>query len=87
MLSEPLPNPPSALGGLYAGVGPKMIHLGGSGAILAVLMPRFKGMWCLGLEGFNGPKMGKMMETYWKNGKYGEDDGKVRQEKVGVDPR
>jgi hypothetical protein len=44
-------------------------------------------MWCLGLEGFNGPKMGKMMETYWKNGKYGEDDGKVRQEKVGVDSR
>merc|ERR1712083_465342 len=30
------------IGGLYAGVGPKMIHLGGSGAILAVLMPRFK---------------------------------------------
>jgi solute carrier family 25 2-oxodicarboxylate transporter 21 len=30
------------MGGLYAGVGPKMIHLGGSGAILAVLMPRFK---------------------------------------------
>merc|ERR1719266_1999222 len=33
------------LGGLYAGVGPKMIHLGGSGAILAVLMPRFKAMY------------------------------------------
>mmetsp|Transcript_10979 Transcript_10979/g.34876 ORF Transcript_10979/g.34876 Transcript_10979/m.34876 type:complete len:303 (+) Transcript_10979:86-994(+) len=33
------------LGGLYAGVGPKMVHLGGSGAILAVLMPRFKAMW------------------------------------------
>ncbi len=33
------------IGGLYAGVGPKMIHLGGSGAILAVLMPRFKTMW------------------------------------------
>jgi len=33
------------IGGLYAGVGPKMIHLGGSGAILAVLMPRFKSMW------------------------------------------
>lgn len=31
--------------GLYSGVGPKMIHLGGSGAILAVLMPRFKSMW------------------------------------------
>merc|ERR1719322_833619 len=30
------------IGGLYAGVGPKMVHLGGSGAILAVLMPRFK---------------------------------------------
>lgn len=28
--------------GLYAGVGPKMVHLGGSGALLAVLMPRFK---------------------------------------------
>ncbi|CAJ1395904.1 unnamed protein product [Effrenium voratum] len=33
------------ISGLYAGVGPKMIHLGGSGAILAVLMPRFKTMW------------------------------------------
>jgi solute carrier family 25 2-oxodicarboxylate transporter 21 len=33
------------LGGLYAGVGPKMVHLGGSGAILAVLMPRFKTMY------------------------------------------
>lgn len=33
------------IGGLYAGVGPKMVHLGGSGAILAVLMPRFKTMW------------------------------------------
>jgi len=33
------------LAGLYAGVGPKMVHLGGSGAILAVLMPRFKTMW------------------------------------------
>lgn len=31
--------------GLYAGVGPKMVHLGGSGALLAVLMPRFKTMW------------------------------------------
>merc|ERR1719450_280045 len=31
--------------GLYSGVGPKMVHLGGSGAILAVLMPRFKSMW------------------------------------------
>eukprot|EP00929_Paragymnodinium_shiwhaense_P053857 TRINITY_DN26_c0_g2_i1.p1 TRINITY_DN26_c0_g2~~TRINITY_DN26_c0_g2_i1.p1 ORF type:complete len:303 (-),score=61.63 TRINITY_DN26_c0_g2_i1:325-1233(-) len=31
--------------GLYSGVGPKMVHLGGSGAILAVLMPRFKTMW------------------------------------------
>jgi len=38
--------------GLYAGVGPKMIHLGGSGAILAVLMPRFKSMWfdAMGIE-------------------------------------
>jgi solute carrier family 25 2-oxodicarboxylate transporter 21 len=33
------------IGGLYAGVGPKMVHLGGSGAILAVLMPRFKSMY------------------------------------------
>mmetsp|Transcript_56239 Transcript_56239/g.158507 ORF Transcript_56239/g.158507 Transcript_56239/m.158507 type:complete len:301 (+) Transcript_56239:77-979(+) len=33
------------IAGLYAGVGPKMIHLGGGGAILAVLMPRFKAMW------------------------------------------
>jgi len=30
------------LSGMYAGVGPKMVHLGGSGAILAVLMPRFQ---------------------------------------------
>ena len=29
-------------------MGPKMVHLGGSGAILAVLMPRFKTMWPLG---------------------------------------
>merc|ERR1711920_321832 len=33
------------IGGMYAGVGPKMVHLGGGGAILAVLMPRFKTMW------------------------------------------
>lgn len=33
------------MGGLYAGVAPKMVHLGGSGAILAVLMPRFKTMY------------------------------------------
>jgi solute carrier family 25 2-oxodicarboxylate transporter 21 len=33
------------MAGLYAGVGPKMVHLGGSGALLAVLMPRFKTMW------------------------------------------
>lgn len=40
------------IGGLYAGVGPKMIHLGGGGAILAVLMPRFKQMWfdAMGIE-------------------------------------
>jgi solute carrier family 25 2-oxodicarboxylate transporter 21 len=39
--------------GLYAGVGPKMIHLGGSGAILAVLMPRFKVMYfnMMGIQG------------------------------------
>lgn len=38
--------------GLYSGVGPKMVHLGGSGAILAVLMPRFKSMYfdMMGLE-------------------------------------
>jgi len=33
------------LSGMYAGVGPKMVHLGGSGAILAVLMPRFQSSW------------------------------------------
>merc|ERR1712226_1078818 len=40
------------LTGLYAGVGPKMVHLGGSGAILAVLMPRFKTMYfdAMGIE-------------------------------------
>jgi solute carrier family 25 2-oxodicarboxylate transporter 21 len=40
------------IGGLYAGVGPKMIHLGGSGALLAVLMPRFKTAYfaAMGLE-------------------------------------
>lgn len=31
--------------GLYSGVGPKMVHLGFGGAILAVLMPRFKDAW------------------------------------------
>lgn len=35
------------IGGLYAGVSVKCIHLGGSGAILAVLMPRFKKMWAV----------------------------------------
>jgi len=33
------------IGGLYSGVGVKMVHLGFGGAILAVLMPRFKGFW------------------------------------------
>lgn len=33
------------IAGLYAGVGPKMVHLGGGGALLAVLMPRFKTAW------------------------------------------
>lgn len=40
------------ISGMYAGVGPKMVHLGGSGAILAVLMPRFKSAYfsMMGLE-------------------------------------
>ena len=33
------------IGGLYSGVAVKMCHLGFGGAILAVLMPRFKGSW------------------------------------------
>jgi len=33
------------IGGLYAGVGPKMIHLGLGNSILFLLMPRFKEMW------------------------------------------
>jgi len=33
------------IGGLYAGVGPKMVHLGLGISILFVLMPRFKTMW------------------------------------------
>jgi solute carrier family 25 2-oxodicarboxylate transporter 21 len=33
------------IGGLYAGVSVKCVHLGGSGAILAVLVPRFKTYW------------------------------------------
>jgi len=33
------------IGGLYSGVGVKMVHLGGSGAILAVLVPRFKELY------------------------------------------
>jgi len=33
------------IGGLYSGFGIKCVHLGGSGAILAVLMPRFKAMF------------------------------------------
>lgn len=33
------------MGGLYSGVGVKMVHLGFGGAILAVLMPRFKASW------------------------------------------
>merc|ERR1712006_9176 len=41
------------IGGLYAGVGPKMVHLGGGGALLAVLMPRFKTMYysAMGIDG------------------------------------
>lgn len=33
------------MNGLYAGVHVKAVHLGGSGALLAVLMPRFKSMF------------------------------------------
>lgn len=33
------------IGGLYAGVGPKMVHLGLGNSILFLLMPRFKTMW------------------------------------------
>ena len=33
------------IGGLYSGVAVKMCHLGFGGAILAVLMPRFKSSW------------------------------------------
>jgi len=33
------------MGGLYAGYPVKCLHLGGSGALLAVLVPRFKEMW------------------------------------------
>lgn len=33
------------IGGLYAGVGPKMVHLGLGNSILFLLMPRFKEMW------------------------------------------
>jgi len=33
------------MSGMYAGVGPKMVHLGGGGALLAVLMPRFQSMY------------------------------------------
>lgn len=33
------------ISGLYAGVGPKMIHLGLGNSILFLLMPRFKTMW------------------------------------------
>lgn len=38
-------NAAKGIGGLYAGVSVKCVHLGGSGAILAVLVPRFKDMW------------------------------------------
>lgn len=33
------------LAGLYSGYGIKCVHLGGSGAFLAVLVPRFKELW------------------------------------------
>merc|ERR1712205_197084 len=36
------------IGGLYAGFPVKCLHLGGSGAILAVLVPRFKEMYGVG---------------------------------------
>jgi solute carrier family 25 2-oxodicarboxylate transporter 21 len=35
----------TGIAGLYAGVGPKMVHLGLGNSILFVLMPRFKTMW------------------------------------------
>lgn len=40
------------ISGMYAGVGPKMVHLGGGGALLAVLMPRFQSMYygAMGIE-------------------------------------
>jgi solute carrier family 25 2-oxodicarboxylate transporter 21 len=41
------------IGGLYAGVGPKMIHLGLGNSILFLLMPRFKEAWF----GYQGIKM------------------------------
>lgn len=37
-----LPAEKGFMNGLYAGVHVKAVHLGGSGALLAVLMPRFK---------------------------------------------
>lgn len=33
------------IAGLYAGMMVKSIYLGGSGALLAVLVPRFKELW------------------------------------------
>lgn len=38
------------LSGLYAGFLVKSMYLGGSGALLAVLIPRFKAMWGLGAD-------------------------------------
>lgn len=38
------------LGGLYAGFFIKSIYLGGSGALLAILMPRFKTWWGVGSD-------------------------------------
>jgi len=40
------------IGGLYAGVGPKCVHLGGTMAIVAVLLPRLTDAWFVmnGLE-------------------------------------
>lgn len=38
--------------GLYSGVGPKMVHLGGGGALIAALLPPLTKSWyeCRGIE-------------------------------------
>ena len=54
-----------------------MIHLGGSGAILAVLMPRFKTMWYLLIRTQIGFFWGTKKPCFFLGGMFGKGMVKV----------